>query len=188
MISVEEFRSAGTMPVGPCSLWPQDRHLGYLKSVGTEITYNDKTGKPEWREQIISQAVSHIPNGDGTYREVIHDTFQAQLEHNEQLRKDAKLNRAGIMANEAGSGQERSTKVKASVLGMAKGLARNLGTAVTQGKVSQEIRDQRMATCEACPSLIEKTKRCAECGCFMTAKTWLAGDPNLLCPLKKWEK
>ena len=26
------------------------------------------------------------------------------------------------------------------------------------------------------------------CGCFMEAKTWLKGNPKLLCPLKKWER
>lgn len=173
------------MPIGPCSLWPQDRHVSYLKSLGAEITYDDRTGRPRYREQIIAQAVQDVPKPDGTYERVELDTFELQLEHNEQMHQNPALLRAGA---EPLPDNERATKVKASAASMAKGLVKNMGTAIMKGKVNKNIRDKRMATCEACPSLIKKTKRCAECGCFMTAKTWLAGDPNLLCPLKKWEE
>lgn len=80
------------------------------------------------------------------------------------------------------------TQVKATMGKMAAGMMRTAGQALTHGKVSSEIREKRYDTCKACPHFIEDSKRCSECGCFMEAKTWVAGDPKLLCPKKKWEK
>lgn len=42
--------------------------------------------------------------------------------------------------------------------------------------------DQRMATCEGCPSLLA-TKQCRECGCFMPAKVKLL---HAVCPKGYW--
>lgn len=46
-----------------------------------------------------------------------------------------------------------------------------------------EVAQRRMEICIECPSLVQLTKSCKECGCFMTAKTKLK---NVECPLKKW--
>lgn len=78
-------------------------------------------------------------------------------------------------------------KVKASPLQMARGLARNARTAALHGKVSETIRNERYDTCKACPAFIQDSKRCSECGCFMEVKTWLNGNKDELCPLKKWK-
>jgi hypothetical protein len=80
----------------------------------------------------------------------------------------------------------RAKTVRATPAQMAKGLARNAVQAVQHGRVSQEIRDERYATCKACDSFIEESKRCSECGCYMEAKTWIGGNKDFLCPLKKW--
>jgi len=82
----------------------------------------------------------------------------------------------------------RATKVKAGAGKMVGGLLKTAGQAMRHGKVSEVIRNERYETCKACPAFIEGSKRCSECGCFMEAKTWVGGDPNMLCPLKKWER
>ena len=81
-----------------------------------------------------------------------------------------------------------ATKVKAGAGKMASGLLKTAGQAMRHGKVSEVIRNERYETCKACPAFIEDSKRCSECGCFMEAKTWVGGNPNTLCPLKKWER
>ena len=47
----------------------------------------------------------------------------------------------------------------------------------------EEISQLRLNICEECPSLIQLTKTCKECGCFMTMKTKLK---EATCPLGKW--
>jgi hypothetical protein len=42
---------------------------------------------------------------------------------------------------------------------------------------------RRYDICKACPELIDLTKQCKQCGCFMPLKTKLA---KAECPLKKW--
>lgn len=86
------------------------------------------------------------------------------------------------------AGQKHETKVKAGVGKMAQGLIKTAGQALRHGKVSAEIREERYNTCKACPAFIEDSKRCSECGCFMEAKTWTGGNPDNLCPLKKWDR
>ena len=71
---------------------------------------------------------------------------------------------------------------------MAKGLIRTGGQAIRHGKVSSEIREERYDTCKACPLFDAESKRCKDCGCFMEAKTWVGGDPDMLCPQKKWSR
>jgi hypothetical protein len=83
---------------------------------------------------------------------------------------------------------KHDTKVKSNIASMAQGFLRTASQAVTHGKVSAEVREQRYETCKACPHFIEDSKRCSECGCFMEAKTWVAGDPRNLCPKNKWVK
>ena len=82
--------------------------------------------------------------------------------------------------------KKHATEVKVGLGEMAKGLANTAKQALVHGRVEQEIRDERYEMCKACPAFIEDSKRCSECGCFMEAKTWIGGDPEVLCPLKKW--
>lgn len=79
-------------------------------------------------------------------------------------------------------------KIKASAGKMAQGLIKTAGQAMRHGKVKAEVREERYDTCKACPAFNPDSKRCSECGCFMEAKTWVGGDPNMLCPLKKWSR
>lgn len=48
---------------------------------------------------------------------------------------------------------------------------------------SDEVANKRFDACLGCDKLIKLTKQCKECGCFMNAKTKLAGAT---CPLGKW--
>lgn len=116
---LEELKSAGTYPSGPCSAWPQERNKRLLK----------------------------------------------------------------ILSNKS-----QPQEVKVTYSDMAKSALKTLGQAVNHGKVSSKIRKERYEICKACPAFIEDSKRCSECGCFMEAKTWVGGDPNTLCPLRKWER
>lgn len=45
--------------------------------------------------------------------------------------------------------------------------------------------DARLNICKTCPSFINMTTQCKECGCIMKAKAMLV---NAECPLKKWGK
>lgn len=81
-----------------------------------------------------------------------------------------------------------ATKVKASVPKMAGGLLKAAGQAIRYGRVSTEVREERYSTCKGCAAFIEDSKRCSECGCFMEAKTWIGGDPDVLCPRQKWSR
>jgi hypothetical protein len=49
--------------------------------------------------------------------------------------------------------------------------------------VSTDISDHRYSICLQCPELINVTKQCKQCGCFMVAKTKLI---SAKCPLEKW--
>lgn len=71
---------------------------------------------------------------------------------------------------------------------MASGLLKSAGQAIRHGRVSEEVRNERYDMCKACPKFNPDSKRCASCGCFMEAKSWIGGDPNKLCPLKKWKR
>ena len=48
---------------------------------------------------------------------------------------------------------------------------------------SEEEAERRYDICKACPELIDLTKQCKQCGCFMAMKTKLN---NATCPLGKW--
>ena len=77
-------------------------------------------------------------------------------------------------------------KIKPGMRQMAQNIVKVGGQALRNGKVSREVREERYETCKQCPSFNKASKRCSECGCFMEAKTWVGGDPKLLCPLMKW--
>lgn len=47
--------------------------------------------------------------------------------------------------------------------------------------VSDEVREHRWATCQACPFL--QNNRCTKCGCFMKVKVALVTST---CPENKW--
>ena len=79
-------------------------------------------------------------------------------------------------------------KTNVGVGKMATGLFKTAGQAMRHGKVSTEIREERYDTCKACPFFNAESKRCNDCGCFMEAKTWVGGDPDTLCPQKKWSR
>jgi len=83
---------------------------------------------------------------------------------------------------------KKATKVSAGLGRMASGLVKTTASAIRHGKVSKEIREERYDTCKACPFFVEDSKRCSDCGCFMEAKTWVAGNPEQLCPQKKWSR
>lgn len=47
----------------------------------------------------------------------------------------------------------------------------------------EETSNKRYEICLACPELIQITKQCKQCGCFMNVKTKLE---SAKCPLGKW--
>jgi hypothetical protein len=50
-------------------------------------------------------------------------------------------------------------------------------------KVDEAEHSRRYDICLGCPELLQVTKQCKKCGCFMKAKTGLA---KATCPLGKW--
>lgn len=54
---------------------------------------------------------------------------------------------------------------------------------VDQAKVSEEIQQRRMDTCNNCEQLYKVSNRCRLCGCFMGVKTWMKTQK---CPIDKW--
>jgi hypothetical protein len=50
-------------------------------------------------------------------------------------------------------------------------------------KVSDEIESTRMSLCMDCPELINATKQCKQCGCFMNMKVKLE---KATCPIGRW--
>lgn len=79
-------------------------------------------------------------------------------------------------------------EIKPSIAQLAKGLGKVAMQGIRNGRVAEAVRKERYDTCKACPAFRKDDKRCSECGCFMEAKTWIAGDPDQLCPLKKWDR
>jgi hypothetical protein len=49
-------------------------------------------------------------------------------------------------------------------------------------KIDSDIRKIRMEVCLSCEKL-EQVNCCSECGCWMSAKTWIR---DAKCPLDKW--
>ena len=79
--------------------------------------------------------------------------------------------------------KEQSPKIKAGISQMAKGFIETSVKLVKNGTLTQGERDSRYQICLQCPSFVQSSKRCSECGCFMEAKTWISGA---VCPLAKW--
>jgi hypothetical protein len=50
-------------------------------------------------------------------------------------------------------------------------------------KAEDSEAERRLNICLACPELIQATKQCRQCGCFMKLKTRIA---SATCPLQKW--
>ena len=69
---------------------------------------------------------------------------------------------------------------------MARNLAKTAAQAFSNRPVSHEVYQKRLETCRMCPAFDPDQERCKKCGCFMVAKARLGGDPDELCPLKKW--
>jgi hypothetical protein len=53
----------------------------------------------------------------------------------------------------------------------------------SENHIDQKTADQRMDICKSCPELIQLTKQCKKCGCFMEMKTKLE---YAKCPIGKW--
>jgi hypothetical protein len=49
--------------------------------------------------------------------------------------------------------------------------------------VDSKISDERYSICLSCPELINLTKQCKKCGCFMALKTKIE---KASCPIGKW--
>ena len=105
-----------------------------------------------------------------------------------QERHDAMIKESAKSADSSKKEVVHAKKVKAGAGRMAKGFVKTARQAILKGKVSEEVREERYDTCKACPFFVEKSKRCSDCGCFMEAKTWVGGDPKILCPQKKWSR
>jgi hypothetical protein len=50
-------------------------------------------------------------------------------------------------------------------------------------KIEDNEADRRYSICLQCPELINLTKQCKKCGCFMVAKTKIE---LAKCPIGKW--
>lgn len=50
-------------------------------------------------------------------------------------------------------------------------------------RTSENIHNNRMDICNKCEYLINMTKQCKKCGCFMEIKTKI---DNAYCPIGKW--
>ena len=50
-------------------------------------------------------------------------------------------------------------------------------------RVNENESESRLEICKACPELIQMTKQCKKCGCFMSVK---ATFKNSSCPIGKW--
>ena len=94
----------------------------------------------------------------------------------------------GMKALQRDPYKDRQRPIKASLASMAKGLGKVAMQGIKNGRVSEEVREERYATCKACPLFRPDDKRCSDCGCYMEAKTWIGGDPDLLCPKQKWAR
>ena len=50
-------------------------------------------------------------------------------------------------------------------------------------RAEEQVADQRYSICLSCPELINMTKQCKKCGCFMALKTKVK---HASCPIGKW--
>ena len=52
-------------------------------------------------------------------------------------------------------------------------------------RVTEEVKQERLAICSNCEHFNAPTKQCRLCGCFMTIKT---GFANMKCPKDYWKE
>lgn len=53
------------------------------------------------------------------------------------------------------------------------------------GRVSADVKQERLLACEGCQFFFKLSRQCRKCGCFMDAK---AGLPHAECPIGKWKQ
>jgi hypothetical protein len=51
------------------------------------------------------------------------------------------------------------------------------------GRVTDEVKAERLSSCEGCEFFLKLSRNCLKCGCFMDLKT---GLPHASCPVGKW--
>ena len=51
------------------------------------------------------------------------------------------------------------------------------------GRVSAQVKAERLSACEGCEFFFKLSRNCRKCGCFMDLKTQL---PHAECPVGKW--
>lgn len=51
------------------------------------------------------------------------------------------------------------------------------------GRVSEEVKAERLAICATCPFFFKVSKQCRKCGCHMP---WKTGLPHATCPEGHW--
>jgi hypothetical protein len=51
------------------------------------------------------------------------------------------------------------------------------------GRVTDEVKAERLSACEGCEFFLGISRNCLKCGCFMDLK---AGLPHAACPVGKW--
>jgi hypothetical protein len=56
-------------------------------------------------------------------------------------------------------------------------------TNIEKKNITEEVAEKRFNICKDCPELIQLTKTCKKCGCFMQMKTKLE---HAVCPIGKW--
>lgn len=75
------------------------------------------------------------------------------------------------------------------VVDMAKGFmgsAKDVLGGIINGEgltVTEQVYNERMASCKGCEFFRQEDKRCTQCGCFMEAKTRFK---KTYCPIHKW--
>lgn len=67
----------------------------------------------------------------------------------------------------------------------AKSLAKASRDIFLKKYAPEDVQLKRKNICKDCPSWIEASNRCTECGCQMRVKISLASSS---CPLRKWDK
>ena len=50
-------------------------------------------------------------------------------------------------------------------------------------RVTDDVANLRLEICNSCPNLIQLTKQCKKCGCFMAVKTKIEAST---CPIGNW--
>lgn len=74
-----------------------------------------------------------------------------------------------------------------SLIQKAQNFATSVVNHISNGmvKVSDPIKEERMAICRACPFFNSSNTTCNKCGCFLEVKTGWASEK---CPEGKWDE